>query len=70
MEPRFRRFGDRLMTCIALAWFGYQALYGEGMLRIVSALLFVIGVVTTAGAILDRIRPRPKRRRSREQDAG
>ncbi|MCQ9185655.1 hypothetical protein KMT30_42840 [Streptomyces sp. IBSBF 2953] len=70
MEPRFRRFGDRLMTCVALAWFGYQALYGRGMLRIVSVVMLVIGVVTTAGALLDRIRPRPKRRRSRERDAG
>ncbi|MEW2290700.1 hypothetical protein [Streptomyces sp. NPDC047841] len=69
MEPRWKRFGTGLMNCIALAWFGYQALYGEGMLRIVSALMLVIGVVTTVGAILDHIRPRPKRRRSRERDA-
>ncbi|TWV53553.1 hypothetical protein FRZ03_09690 [Streptomyces misionensis] len=70
MEPRWKRFGTGLMSCIALAWLGYQALYGEGMLRIASAIMLVIGVVTTAGAILDHIRPRPKRRRSRERDAG
>ncbi|WP_159106668.1 hypothetical protein [Streptomyces rishiriensis] len=70
MEPRLRRFGERLMTCIALAWFGYQARYGQGMLQMVSAGMLVIGVVTIACTILDHIRPRPKRRRSREQDAG
>ncbi|MEV7131227.1 hypothetical protein [Streptomyces sp. NPDC093260] len=68
MEPRSKRFGTGLTNCMALAWFGYQALYGEGMLRIVSALVSVIGVVTTVGAIPDHIRPRPKRRRSRERD--
>ncbi|MEU1593430.1 hypothetical protein ABZ468_11360 [Streptomyces sp. NPDC005708] len=68
MDPRLRRLGDGLMTCIALAWFGYQALYGEGVLRIFSALMSVVVVVTTAGAILDYIRPRPKRRRSSERD--
>ncbi|MEU6576774.1 hypothetical protein [Streptomyces sp. NPDC046805] len=68
MDPRLRRLGGGLMTCIALAWFSYQALYGEWMLRIVSALMLMMIVVTTAGAILDHIRPRPKRRRSREGD--
>ncbi|MFH9981540.1 hypothetical protein ACH4ND_20260 [Streptomyces sp. NPDC017179] len=69
MDPRLRRFGDRLMTCAALAWFGYQALCGQGIQRIVSVLMLVIGVVIAAEAVHDHIRPRPKRRRSRERDA-
>jgi len=60
--------GDGLMKCIGLAWGGYQVLYGEGMLRIASVLLLVMGVVTTAGWVLNDIRPRPKRRRSLERD--
>ncbi|PJM93689.1 hypothetical protein [Streptomyces sp. CB01373] len=68
MDPRLRKIGDRLMTCVALAWFGHQALYGQGMLRLLSALMLVVGVVIAAGAVHDHIRPRPKRRRSRERD--
>ncbi|GGJ15375.1 hypothetical protein [Streptomyces brasiliensis] len=68
MDPRLRTLGNGLITCIALAWLGYQVLYGEGMLRIFAAFTLVIGVVRTAGDILDYIRPRPKRRRSRERD--
>ncbi|SFE81846.1 hypothetical protein SAMN02787118_102734 [Streptomyces mirabilis] len=71
MDPRFRRLGNGLMTCIAVTWFGYQALYGDGMLRIASIFFLVVGAVTTAGAVLDYVRPRPKRRRSLEKrDAG
>jgi hypothetical protein len=59
------------MTCIAVAWFGNQALYGEGGLRIASIVLLLVGAVTTAGAILDHVLPRPKRRRALDKgDAG
>ncbi|MFB7112869.1 hypothetical protein [Streptomyces sp. NPDC056291] len=70
MDPRLRRFGNGLMTCLAVAWFGHQTLYGEGLLRIVSALMLVMSVIAAAGLALNDIRPRPKRRRSRERDAG
>ncbi|MFB7572974.1 hypothetical protein [Streptomyces sp. NPDC056165] len=69
MDPRLRRFGNGLMTCIAVVWFGHQTLYGEGVLRIFSALMLVMSVIAIAGAVLNDIRPRPKRRRSRERDA-
>ncbi|WUD72143.1 hypothetical protein OG937_10810 [Streptomyces sp. NBC_00510] len=68
MDPRLRKLGDGLITCIALTWFGHQAIWGEGVLRMLSALMFVAGAVATAHNIIDYIRPRPKRRRSREQD--
>ena len=64
MDPRLRRLGSGLMTCVALAWFGYQALYGDGPLRIFSVLFLAVGLVTTAGAVLDHVRPRPERRRA------
>lgn len=71
MTPRFKRLGNGLMTCIAMAWFGYQALYGEGALRIASIVLLIVGVVTTAGAVLDHVLPRPKRSRALDKrDAG
>ncbi|GED89305.1 hypothetical protein TNCT6_63900 [Streptomyces sp. 6-11-2] len=70
MDPRFKRLGNGLMTCIAMAWFGYQALYGDGLLRIGSTVMLVICVIGTASAVLNDIRPRPKRRRSREREAG
>lgn len=71
MTPRLRRLGSGLMTCIAVAWFGNQALYGEGGLRIASIILLLAGAVTTAGAILDHVLPRPKRRRALDKgDAG
>lgn len=67
MTPRLKRIGNALMTCIAVAWFGYQALYGEGGLRITSIALLIVGAVTAVGAILDHVLPRPKRRRSLEK---
>lgn len=70
MAPRLKRLGNGLMTCIAVVWFGYQALYGTGMLWVVSILFLIIGVVTAAGAVLDYVRPRPKRRRAGERHAG
>ncbi|AJE41304.1 hypothetical protein CP978_15900 [Streptomyces nodosus] len=70
MDPRLRRLGNGLMTCLAMAWFGHQALYGEGLLRIGSALMLVMTVIAVADAVLNDIRRRPKRRRSRERDAG
>ncbi|MFJ8348463.1 hypothetical protein ACIQ9J_19220 [Streptomyces sp. NPDC094153] len=69
MGPRLRKIGDRLVTGVALVWFGHQALYGQGIQRIVSILMLVIGAVTTAGALFERVNSRPKRRRSRERDA-
>jgi hypothetical protein len=79
MAPRFKRFGNVLMNCIerlgnvlmycmAVAWMGHQALYGEGMLRGVSIFFLIIGIVLAAGAVLDHVRPHPKRRRARERD--
>ncbi|MEU1192748.1 hypothetical protein [Streptomyces sp. NPDC005859] len=71
MTPRFRRLVNGLMTCIAVAWFGYQALYGEGGLRIASIALLIMGAATTVGAILDHVLPSPKRRRALDRrDAG
>lgn len=67
MAPRLKRLGNGLMTCIAVAWFGYQALYGDGPLRIASILFLLVGVVTAAGAVLDHLRPRSKRRRSLDE---
>jgi hypothetical protein len=59
------------MTCIGLTWFGYQAIYGDGVaLRLFSIFMLVIGAVTATGAVLDHVRPRPKRRRARERDMG
>jgi hypothetical protein len=69
MYPRLKKLGSGLVTCIALIWFGNQALYGEGALRVFSILMLIALVATTALAILDRVRPRPKRRRARECDA-
>jgi hypothetical protein len=71
MAPRFAGLGKGLVTCISVPWFGYQALYGQGVLRIGSIFFLVMEVVATAGAVLDYFRPRPKRRRSLEKrDAG
>lgn len=71
MAPGLVGLGKGLLTCIAVTWFGYQALYGEGALRIASIVFLVAEVLSTAGAVLDYVRPRPKRRRSLEKrDAG
>ncbi|MGW4821087.1 hypothetical protein ACWEP4_19375 [Streptomyces sp. NPDC004227] len=70
MDPRLRRCGNGLMPCLAVALFGHQTLYGEGMLRIVSALMLVMSVIAAAGWALIDIRPRPKRRRSRDGGSG
>lgn len=67
MKQRWRRVGGGLMTSIAVAGFGYQALNGEGMLRIASVFFLVMQVLAIAGAVLDFFRPRPKRRRSLEK---
>jgi hypothetical protein len=63
MAPRLKRFGNGLMTCMAVVWFGHQAVYGEGGLRIASIVLLIVGAVTAVGAVLDHVLPRPKRRR-------
>jgi hypothetical protein len=68
--PLLRRVGNGLLGCVAVVWFGYQALHGSGALRIASVVFLVIAAVTAAGALLDRVRPRPRRRRARERDAG
>lgn len=71
LVPSIRGLGFGLMTCIATAWFGYQALYGEGARRIVAIPFLVMGVATAVGGILEYVRPRPRRRRSLEKgDAG
>ncbi|NNN31803.1 hypothetical protein HLK59_15805 [Streptomyces sp. S3(2020)] len=67
MTPPLRRIGSGLMSCIAVAWFGYQALYGEGGLRVLSIALLIVGAATAVGAILDRALPSPKRRRALEK---
>ncbi|KKD06439.1 hypothetical protein [Streptomyces sp. WM6386] len=67
MAPRLKQFGNALITCVAVAWLGYQALYGDGGLRISSIALLIVGAVTAVGAILDHVLPRPKRRRSLEK---
>ncbi|MFF4276691.1 hypothetical protein [Streptomyces sp. NPDC001536] len=67
MAPRLKRIANALMTCIAATWIGYQALHGEGGLRITSIALLIVGAVTAVGVILDHVPPRPKRRRSREE---
>ncbi|MFJ9005069.1 hypothetical protein [Streptomyces canus] len=64
MAPRLKQLGNGLMTCIAVAWFGHQAVYGEGGLRITSIALLIVGAVIAVGAILDHVLPRPKRRRA------
>lgn len=71
MTPRLRRLGRGLMNCVAVAWFGYQAVYGEGPMRIASIILLIAGVVLTAATVLDHALPRPKRRRALDKrDAG
>lgn len=71
MAPGLVGLGKGLLTGIAVPWFGYQALYGEGALRIASIVFLVAEVLSAAGAVLDYVRPRPKRRRSLEKrDAG
>lgn len=64
MASRLKRFGNGLMTCVGLVWFGYQALFGEGGLRFVSIALLLMGALVGVGAILDRVAPPPKRRRA------
>ncbi|MFF5536674.1 hypothetical protein ACFY71_30135 [Streptomyces cinerochromogenes] len=68
MNPRLRKLGSALLTCVGVAWCGYQAVYGDGALRIFSVFVLVIAAVTGAGAVLDHVRPRPQRRRARERD--
>ncbi|MEU3527604.1 hypothetical protein AB0E62_27660 [Streptomyces sp. NPDC038707] len=70
MNPRLRTLGSGLVTCAALAWFGRQTVRGSGAPRIWSAVMLTVAVVTGAGAVLDRVRPRPARRRARERDGG
>lgn len=70
MNPRLKRLGNGLMSCVGTAWFGYQALYGEGALRYASILLLIVGAATATGAVLDHFRPRPKRRRAHERILG
>ncbi|WRZ94911.1 hypothetical protein OHB54_41250 [Streptomyces sp. NBC_01007] len=66
MAPRFVGLGKGLVIFILLTSLGRQALYGEGPRQILSVLFSVMGVMATAGAVLDHVRPRPKRRRSAE----
>lgn len=66
MASWFKRLGNGLMTCVAVAWFGYQALYGEGMMRVSSVVLLLVGAATAVGAVIDHAFPRPKRRRTLE----
>ncbi|MFD8911784.1 hypothetical protein [Streptomyces sp. NPDC059575] len=68
MDPRLRKLGEGLMNCVALAWFGYQTLYGQGLMRIASAVMLVICVIGTAGWVVNDVRRRPKRRRARERE--
>ena len=68
--PLLRRVGRGLLGCVATAWFGYQAFYGSGALRIASVVFLFIGAVTASGVVLDRVHPRTRRRRARERDAG
>ncbi|MEU7563285.1 hypothetical protein [Streptomyces eurythermus] len=67
MNSRLRTLGSGLVTCAALVWFGCQAIDGSGALRLWAAFMLVVAVVTGAGAVLDRLRPRPGRRRARER---
>ncbi|MFF5471548.1 hypothetical protein [Streptomyces achromogenes] len=65
MDSRLRTLGSGFLTCAAVAWFGYQAVDGSGALRFWSAFMLIVAVVTGAGAVLDRVRPRRGRRRAR-----
>ena len=65
MTPRLKRLGSGVRTCVAVAWFGHEALYGEGGLRIAAIALLLLGVLTAVGAIIDHVLPRPKRRGGR-----
>ncbi|MER5432948.1 hypothetical protein [Streptomyces sp. NPDC002588] len=68
--PHIRRIAGQIVFCISLLWAGGEAIYGTGMYRVTSIVMLIIGGVTLAGAAHDRIRPRPKRRKAREQHAG
>jgi hypothetical protein len=67
---RIRRIAGRIMFCFCLLWAGGESVYGTGINRVAAIVMLVIGGVTLVGTALDRIRPRPKRRRAREQRAG
>lgn len=63
-----RKLGIVLLHCLALIWFAYNAITDSGALQFFSILMLIFAVAVAGTAILDRIRPRPQRRRSRERD--
>lgn len=67
---RIRRIAGQIMFCVSLLWAGGESIYGTGMYLVTSIVMLIIGGVTLVGTALDRIRPRPKRRKAREQHAG
>ncbi len=58
------------MFCISLLWAAGESLHGTGMYRVLSLVMLIIAGMTLVGTALDRVRPRPKRRKAREQHAG
>ncbi|MGW1022653.1 hypothetical protein ACWD4J_02870 [Streptomyces sp. NPDC002577] len=67
MDQRLRRLLRGLLNCVGVVWFGYQAIAGDGPLQIFSVLVLVFVAALAVLAVLDRVLPRPKRRRARER---
>jgi hypothetical protein len=65
---RLRKLGTTFLNCLALVWFADNAITDSGGLQLFSILMLIFAAMMAGMAVLDRIRPRPKRRRSRERD--
>jgi cephalosporin hydroxylase len=57
-----------ILTGGSAIWFANQAITGHGALRIFSVLMLILAAATAGLNLHDRLRPRPKKRRAREQD--
>ncbi|MFF7155132.1 hypothetical protein [Streptomyces sp. NPDC008139] len=57
-----------VLTSVSVIWFANQAITGHGALRIFSILMIILAAATAGLNFYDRLRPRPRKRRAREQD--
>lgn len=68
LMDRLRKVLTGILVGVSAIWFANQAITGHGVLQIFSVLVLVLAAVTAGLNLHGRLRPRPKKRRAREQD--